>query len=145
MQREIRAIFTYSAQQHNDIFQKHFYNTIERKFLDTDWLLELLNDLEPHSQSLKFIKNLESTITKVGKGRTEVIFTYECDNYYARGELEYFLDEEVESHAERVEWWLDDWNYYMSDMGYPITEDELHKLWDIYIKKSFSFKYELKV
>ena len=145
MQREIRAILSYSAQQHNDTFQKHFHNSIERKFLDTDWLLELTGELEPHSQTLKFIKNLDTTITKVGKGRTEIVFTYECDNHYAQEEFKYFVDDEVESHAERIEYWLDDWNIYMVDMGYPITEDELHKLWDIYIKKCFSYKYEIKI
>ena len=144
MQREIRAILSYSSQEHKPIFQKHFHNTIERKFLDTDWLIELIGDLDRHSQALKFVKNLESTITKAGNGRTEIVFTYECNNHYANKEFEYFVDFEIDGHPNRIEIWLDDWNIYMVDMGYPITEDELHKLWDIFIKKAFSYKYEIK-
>ena len=138
MQRELRAILSYSSQKHNDTFQKHFHNSIETRFLDINWSLEKFSDIEQgiHTQ---FIDNLEGTVNKIGKGRTEVIYTYDCNNHYANEAFKYFFEDEVEDHAERIENWLDDWNNYI-----PITEDELHKLWDIFIKKAFSYKYEFK-
>ena len=135
MQREIRAILTYSAQQHNDIFQKHFHNTIESRFLDINWTLEKFSDIEQgiHTQ---FLDNVEGTVNKIGKGRTEVIYTYDCNNHYANEEFKYFFEDEIDLHAERLEWWLDEWDSYMVDVGYPITEEELSKFADTYIKKA---------
>jgi len=143
LQREIRAILTYSAQQHNDIFQKHFHNTIERNFLDINWLLETFSDIEQGIHT-KFLDNEEGTVNKIGKGRTEIVFTYECDNHDANEIFKCFFEDEIEGHAERLEWWLDEWNIYMVDMGYPITEEELSKFADTYTKKAFSYKYEIK-
>jgi len=139
LQRELRAITSYFSQQHNDIFQKHFHNSIKIRFLDINWSLEKFSDIEQgiHTQ---FIDNLEGTVNKIGKGRTEVIYTYDCNNHYANEEFKYFFENEIEIHAERlIDWWLDDLNNYI-----PITQDELNKISDTLYLNTFSYKYEIK-
>lgn len=141
MQRELTAILTYSSQEHNDIFQKHFHSSIERKFLDTNWFMQLLGEVEAHGQALKFVDNLQATINKLGRGRTEINYKYDCNNHYGNQDFKYFFMGEIETHRDRFGRWLDDYDMYMEE---EITKEDLQRLYEIYRNQSINYQFEVK-
>ena len=141
MKRKLTAVVTYSSSNINDTFQKHFHNSLMRKFLDPEWLMEQIGEHDPYSPCYEFVENIEGTVLEIGKGRTEIIYSYECNNHDAHEDFKYFFEDDIELHKERFIWWLGNWDAYMVDMGYDkIEECDIEKIQNSSLQYSYTIQ-----